>query len=64
MGKSKASRPTRAQKEIIAGAGLIWKNWLVLRETPEALHLVSRGAGRSRTIEKPLPGGHPGQRHS
>lgn len=28
------------------------KNWLVLKETDEELHLVSRGAGKTRKIKK------------
>lgn len=63
MGKSKATKPTRDQKAVISEAGLIWKNWLVLSETPEELHIVSRAAGKSRTLKKPLRGGHPSQRH-
>lgn len=63
MGKSKPVRPTRDQKELISGAGLIWRNWLVSSETPEVLHIVSKASGKSRTIEKPLQGGHPSQRH-
>lgn len=63
MGKSKPARPTRDQKAVIAAAGLIWKNWLVLSETPEELHIVSRGSGRSRILKKPLQVGRPDQRH-
>lgn len=54
MGKSKATKPTRDQKAIIMAAGLIWQNWLVLSESDEELHIVSRGAGISRTLKKPL----------
>lgn len=63
MGKSKATKPTRDQKNIIAEAGLIWKNWLVLAESDTELHIVSRGAGQKRIVKKPLQGGHPSQRH-
>lgn len=52
MGKSKAKKPTLAQKKIIAAAGLIAKNWLVLKETDEELHLVSKGAGKTRKVKK------------
>ena len=62
MGKSKATKPTRDQKAIMA-AGLIWQNWLVLSESDEELHIVSRGAGVSRTLKKPLRVGRPSQRH-
>nr|DAE72609.1 MAG TPA: hypothetical protein [Caudoviricetes sp.] len=61
MGRSRATRPTRAQKEAISAAELIVKNWLVIADKPDALILVSRGSGRSRTIKKPQagrPGAH------
>lgn len=63
MGKSKATKPTRNQKAVIVAAGLIWQNWLVLSESDEVLHIVSRGAGVSRTLKKPLRVGRPSQRH-
>lgn len=63
MGKSKATKPTRNQKAVIVAAGLIWQNWLVLSESDEELHIVSRGAGVSRTLKKPLRVGRPSQRH-
>lgn len=63
MGKSKATKPTRDQKAIIMAAGLIWQNWLVLSESDEELYIVSRGAGVSRTLKKPLRVGRPSQRH-
>lgn len=63
MGKSRATKPTRDQKAIIAAAGLDWLDWLVLSETDEELHIVSRGAGVSRTLKKPLRVGRPSQRH-
>ena len=63
MGKSKATKPTRDQKAIIMAAGLICQIWLVLSESDEELHIVSRGAGVSRTLKKPLRVGRPSQRH-
>lgn len=63
MGKSRATKPTHDQKVVIADAGLIWSDWLVLSETDEELHIVSRGAGVSRTLKKPLRVGRPSQRH-
>lgn len=57
MGKSKATKPTRDQKAVIMAAGLIWQNWLVLSESDEELHIVSR------TLKKPLRVGRPSQRH-
>lgn len=63
MGKSRATKPTHDQKVVIADAGLIWQNWLVVSESDKALHIVSRSAGESRTLEKPLRVGRPSQRH-
>lgn len=42
----------QAQKKLMAEAGLVPRNWLVLREDAEELRLVSRASGRSRTIKK------------
>ena len=56
MGRGRAVRPTLAQKKLMAEAGLVPRNWLVLREDAEELRLVSRASGRSRTIKKaPAP---------
>lgn len=63
MGRSKAAKPTREQKEVIMTAGLIWSDWLVLSESDEELHIVSRGTGESRTLKKPLKVGKTSQRH-
>lgn len=52
MGKSKAEKPTRAQKAIITGAGLKPESWLVISEAPDELKLVSRGSGQSWVIKK------------
>lgn len=52
MGKSKAKKPTLAQKKIMSAAGLIVKNWLVLKETDEELHLVNRRTGKTRKVRK------------
>ena len=52
MGKTKAKKATYKQKKLMSDAGLIAKNWYVLKETDEALHLVSKGSGRSRVIKK------------
>ena len=52
MGRSRAARPTRDQKVIMSAAGLVVNNWLVLRETPGELWLVSRGTGITRRLEK------------
>ena len=58
MGRSRAVRPTREQKILMAAAGLVIKNWLVLSDTASELRVVSRGSGRVRTIKKDLPGGN------
>lgn len=63
MGKSRATRPTREQKAVIMAAGLNWSDWLVLSETDEELHIVSRGTGENRTLKKPLRVGKTSQRH-
>lgn len=63
MGRSKVAKPTRNQKEVIMAAGLIWSDWLVLSESDEELHIVSRGTGESRTLKKPLKVGKTSQRH-
>ena len=54
---------SQVERAIIMAAGLIWQNWLVLSESDEELHIVSRGAGVSRTLKKPLRVGRPSQRH-
>ena len=57
MGKNKAVKPTLAQKKLVAAAGLIVNNWLVMKEDAEELLLVSRNSGRFRKIKKsPLQG--------
>lgn len=52
MGKSRAKKPTLQQKKIMQQAGLIPKNWLVIRDTPEELELVSKLSGKSRRAKK------------
>lgn len=52
MGRRRAKKPTRNQKERISAAGLVVRSWLVLEETPEELRLVSRRSGAKRTIKK------------
>lgn len=55
MGRSRAVKPTRDQKERISAAGLEPRSWLVLEETPEELRLVSRRSGANRVIKKAPP---------
>lgn len=52
MGRSRATRPTRNQKVIMSAAGLVVNNWLVLRESPAELWLVSRRTGVVRKMKK------------
>ena len=55
MGRSKAVKPTRDQKALISAAGLEVRSWLVISDTPEELHLVSRRTGATRVIKKAPP---------
>lgn len=59
MGKSRAWKPTLAQKILMEKSGLIAKDWLVIRDTPKELQLVSRGSGTGRTIKKAAGVGAP-----
>lgn len=52
MGKSRATKPTLAQKKLMTAAGLVAKNWLVLEEDEKELRLVNRLSGTSRTVKK------------
>ncbi len=52
MGKSKATKPTRDQKILMAKNRLLAENYLVLKDTKEELVLVSKLFGRTRTIKK------------
>ncbi len=58
MGKSKAAKPTRDQKQLIAAAGLDARNWLVILDSEVCLHLVHKGTGTSRVIKKDQGGGN------
>lgn len=44
--------PTERQKQRIRAAGLQPEDWLVITDIPKCLHLVHRGTGTSRHIEK------------
>ena len=44
--------PTLAQKKLIAGAGLKWKNWSVVDEDNPSLTIINKGSGRRRVILK------------
>lgn len=52
MGRSKAKKPTLAQKKLITSAGLIASTWLVIKEDDTELQLVSRMSGTTRHIKK------------
>lgn len=52
MGRSRVTKPTRKQKILMQSAGLVSKNWLVLKETTEELIVVNRGSGRTRRVKK------------
>ncbi|WP_177214626.1 DUF6906 family protein [Anaeromicropila populeti] len=52
MGKQRAIRPTRRQKEIIENNHLISANWLVVSEQDDCMLLESKKNGRTRKINK------------
>lgn len=53
MAKTKRLKnSTRAQKEIMAAAGLDWKNWYVYDEDKISLTVVSKRSGRRRVLLK------------
>lgn len=35
-------RPTLAQKKLLKSKGLIPENWLIVKDTPESMEIVSR----------------------
>lgn len=41
--------PTREQKEIIRANGYVPKNWLVVKNLPESLEIVSKAALKKAT---------------
>ncbi len=46
-------RPTRKQKLMLAGLDRVDpKSWLIERDTPEELVLISRKSGKAKTIKK------------
>lgn len=57
MGKSRAAKPTLAQKKHIKYAGLEPRDWLVRIDAPNTLALVHKSTGTSRVIEKGPTGG-------
>ena len=50
-------KPTLPQKKILQGKGLVPENWLIVKDTPVELVVVSRDAllkrtGKTRTFRK------------
>ena len=54
MGKIRVRNTTLEQKKMISAAGLVARNWYVVKETDEELHLVSKGTERSRKVRKEI----------
>ena len=52
MGRSRAAKPTRAQKILLDKLGLRSKDWLVIGNDPDRMTLVHRGDGRTRVVLK------------
>lgn len=52
MGKSKAAKPTRAQKILMSQNFLMPENYLVIKDTKTELVLVSKLFGKTRVIKK------------
>ena len=57
-------RPTLAQKKLLQAQGLVPENWLVVKDTPKEMTVVSRaalakkaGKARVREIKKVKIGG-------
>ena len=46
------TRPTVAQKKLLAAWRLNEENWLIERDTPEVLVIVHRFSGQTRVIRK------------
>ena len=53
-GKIKSEKSDTGAEEADQRAGLIARNWYVVKETDEELHLVSKGIGRSRKVRKEI----------
>lgn len=46
------TKPTRAQRKLMASWGLIPGNWFVERDTPREMVIVHRLSDKTRTIPK------------
>ena len=45
-------KPTRAQKIFLKSRRLNYENWLIVKDTPEAMIIVHRHSGKTREIVK------------
>jgi hypothetical protein len=45
-------RPTVRQKKLMTAWHLNYENWLVVKDTPDAMTIVHRATGRTRAIKK------------
>ena len=45
-------RPTVRQKKLMTQWHLNYENWLVVKDTPDAMTIVHRATGRTRVIRK------------
>ena len=45
-------KPTVAQAKFLQARKLNWENWLIERDTPEAMVIVHRFTGKTRIIRK------------
>ena len=62
-------KPTLAQKKFLQGKGLVPENWLIVKDTPVELVVVSRAAllkrtGKTRTFRKEDYESHGEKSHS
>lgn len=62
-------KPTLAQKKFLQGKGLVPENWLIVKDTPVELVVVSRAAllkrtGKTRTFRKSDYESHGEKSHS
>lgn len=46
------TKPTRAQKQFLESKKLNVENWLVIKDTPEAMTIIHRQSNKTRKIMK------------
>lgn len=51
MGKQRATRPTRKQKELLKANRLVPENWLVLSEQSGVLNIINKATQRTRSVK-------------